>query len=680
MNIRKSAAVSALWVILLVSTPALSAPEKVREYWPVKPGEFSLPSRVHSPGKNIQNPESVLAEDDQYAILPQGADLVVDFGAGVGGFFELKLNLGKPAKIRLSYSEAAEFVRGYHGFFSPGPGSYMKFLQRTYQVENSGWFKDPALMGAARYLRIQVLSGAIELDAVRCQNTFLQCDPLTTGWFLSNDEMINRIWYASFYTLCLDTIHSDQGGKLGKQKIGEGEWVIVDGAKRDRLIWSGDMGIAGRTGYNTNGRYDVARDTLLSLAHWQFPNGLYPACSRAELGTFASKQFIEYSIWQVVNSYEYFLFSGDREFLKEIYPGMIKAMDYHDSRTNADGMIIQNPLRAGLNYSYSIFRSGPVAYLNALYYIALDDAAKMAVAMKDFGQAQVFLGRSDKLKQNFNPYFWDKRKRAYKDTRYDATHHALDGNSFAVLAGLAGQEQAENVIDFFDSELALKWGDRQFDAPYFFPQKIPFAPGHNDRYVMAFMDAFDVLARYRAGRDDTAIDLVRRCWGNMVDQDPNFTTWEWTGKRGKPDSPMTSLAHAWSAGASFILSEFVLGVRPLEAGYASYAIEPHASGLAWVKGAVPSPRGLIEASWKDAPDNFEMELNLPPGRGPRVSLLRKGEKFKVSLDGEIIFEQGRAASNPKLEGSGLDEKYVSFELKAGGSYKFVVESVKGAGQ
>ena len=49
---------------------------------------------------------------------------------------------------------------------------------------------------------------------------------------------------------------------------------------------------------------------------------------------------------------------------------------------------------------------------------------------------------------------------------------------------------------------------------------------------MAFTNAFDAMARYASGRDDEAVDLIRRCWGNMVTKDPNFTVWEWVGKNG----------------------------------------------------------------------------------------------------------------------------------------------------
>lgn len=651
---------------------ALAAPEKVLQYWPAQPGEFSYPAAIAFAGKNIRNPEAALLADEQAATLVPGSDLVIDFGEELGGFFALKLKLNQPAKITLTYSEAEKFARTGLDPVALASSSFRRLLSRTYKVEKSGWFEDPVLMGGARYLRIRVERGEIELDALRCRKTFFPCDPLNAGWFLSSDELLNQIWYASYYTVCLDTIRSDQGGKSGREKIGEGDWVIVDGAKRDRLVWSGDMGIAGPVVYVSSGRYDIVRNTLLSLAHWQFPDGLYPACSRAELGASASKMFLEYSLWQVVNSFDYYLYSGDIDFLKETYPGILKAMEFHHSRTNRDGIIIQNPLAGGMNYSFSIFRTGPVAFVNALYYLALNDAAKLAVAMNDLGQAQLFLARSDKLAENFDRYFWDRQKLAYRDVSFDPNHFALDGNALSVFSGLAGPEKTQAVIDFINRELARPWGDRQFDYPYFVPQKIPLVQSHNSQFVMPFINAFDALARFQAGRDTEALDLLRRCWGNMVKKDPNFTTWEWVGKNGNPDMPATSLAHAWSAGAAFILSERILGIRPLEPGYASYLIEPHPAGLSSAQGAVPTPRGLVEVSWRDDDTQFAMELSLPLGKGPTVSLPRSGEGDRVSLDGELIFEEGKAIANPKVEGARADEKHLSFELKDGGKYQLVL--------
>ena len=665
--------VSIVATTFLLSLSALATPQKVFDYWPLKPGDYALPASVNFASSGLANPEKVLAEDGQSTHLSTGSDLVIDFGAPVGGFFDLKVAVSGTARVRLSYSEAAIFSQGKPSGAMEAISFTEKLTVRTYQVSQSGWFTDPVLMGSARYVRIQVQSGELDLDAIRCKITFLPCDPAIHGWFLSSDDLLNKVWYASYYTTCMDTIHSNQGAKSGREKIGEDDWVIVDGAKRDRLIWSGDLGITDHVVYVTNARYDIVRNSLLSLAHWQFPSGIYAACSLAELGKNVAGRFVEYSLWQVINSYDYYLYSGDASFLKEIYPGLLKAMDYHQAQTDKNGMILQRLPAQGFNYSYGLLRSGPVAYTNALYYLCLKDAAKIAQTQGDISHAGIFASRAEKVKANFDRYFWDDKTGAYLDVSSNHERHALDGNAVAITSGLADAQKSQKILAFIDRDLRLPWGDRQFDRPFGHLHKIPFTVGHDAPYVMPYINTFDALARFANGRDPEAVELVKRCWGRMAQVDPNFTTWEWIGKQGNPDAPSTSLVHAWSAGASFVLSENVLGVRPMEAGFASYEIAPRPSGLKWAQGAIPSPRGDIGVSWQDSTNKFEMEINAPAGKGPVVKLPAKGENFKVTINGETIYANGKKAANAKIAAVSLESNYFVIEFKEGGSYKIVLE-------
>ncbi len=336
-------------------------------------------------------------------------------------------------------------------------------------------------------------------------------------------------------------------------------------------------------------------------------------------------------------------------------------------------MIRQNPFKGGMNYSYTLRRRGAIAYMNALYYYGLQVAAKIALALNDPGQAQIYLARAERIRHWFNSYFWDKKLACYRDKRRDYVHHPLDGNVWAILSGIADEAKAKSVLDFIDKNLRLDWGDRQVDRAYIFPQKTPFLQGHNYKNVMPFINAFDVLARYKLGEDDSALNLIRRCWGYMVKNDPNFTTWEWIGKKAEPDFAFTSLAHPWSAGATFILTEYILGIRPLEPGYARYLIEPHPSDLSWAKGAVPTPNGLIQISWKNHKDGFELNLNLPEKGIPVAHIPRKKAEEKIWVNDLLIYEQGKQKENPLAKITGKDSRYWHLSLKKPGKYIIVTK-------
>jgi hypothetical protein len=77
-----------------------------------------------------------------------------------------------------------------------------------------------------------------------------------------------------------------------------------------------------------------------------------------------------------------------------------------------------------------------------------------------------------------------------------------------------------------------------------------------------------------------------------------------------------SLCHAWAGAAPVIaISRGVLGVEPVEPGYAVCAIEPQPCGLDSAHGAVPTLSGLIEIEWS----GDSGEVKLPPGVAARLA-------------------------------------------------------------
>ena len=98
----------------------------------------------------------------------------------------------------------------------------------------------------------------------------------------------------------------------------------------------------------------------------------------------------------------------------------------------------------------------------------------------------------------------------------------------------------------------------------------------------------------------------------MIDSEPCTTFWEWAGKDGSAYAHFTSLCHAWSSGVTALLSKYVLGIRPRDAGYATFAFDPHPYGLDWVEGRVPVPGGFIEARLeKKKNGEYERKIKAP---------------------------------------------------------------------
>jgi hypothetical protein len=97
-----------------------------------------------------------------------------------------------------------------------------------------------------------------------------------------------------------------------------------------------------------------------------------------------------------------------------------------------------------------------------------------------------------------------------------------------------------------------------------------------------------------AGRADIAVRLMsapgERGWKAMMDFGSTVTMEAWSVKV----KPNLDLNHAWGAVPLNIISRYILGVTPLEPGFARISVRPALGGLARVKGTVPTAKGPVE--------------------------------------------------------------------------------------
>jgi len=125
-------------------------------------------------------------------------------------------------------------------------------------------------------------------------------------------------------------------------------------------------------------------------------------------------------------------------------------------------------------------------------------------------------------------------------------------------------------------------------------------------------------ARALAGDYQGCLDAIRTYWGGMLDKGAT-TFWEdfdlaWmnnSSRIGQLPRPgendihgdfgiypykgfRHSLCHGWASGPTAWLSEYVLGIKPLEPGFRVVAIEPHLGDLEWAEGSFPTPLGVIK--------------------------------------------------------------------------------------
>lgn len=222
----------------------------------------------HSPTSRVVSPVSILNPDNTYlskfpgpaTLNGNGSLLIFDFGQEVGGIVTVTYKATGSGALGLAFTESknwtGEASDDSNGSFNPD-GALLNEITAT--DHGSYTMADAKLRGGFRYLSLFTLTQqAISLSIVNI-TLEISFQPAWSnlraygGYFYSNDDLINRIWYAGAYTLQTNAVSPKTGreyplvttGWMNDAYLGSnGTSTFVDGSKRDRTIWSGDLCVA----------------------------------------------------------------------------------------------------------------------------------------------------------------------------------------------------------------------------------------------------------------------------------------------------------------------------------------------------------------------------------------------------------------------------------------------------
>ena len=527
----------------------------------------------------------------------------------------------------------------------------------------AGKVKDPQLRGF-RYLTVFLDGpGYIDLDAVNVQFTAapgqanLRNYP---GHFLSSDDQLNKIWYAGAYTVQLNTDAANTA-KSWPYTAGEADHadavvphadpakdLIYDGAKRDRIVWQGDLAVQAPVTYLSTGDVSAVDNSLSSLAAQQLPDGFMPA--ESQVGAHNSDElrtYGEYVTWFINNMSVHYLYTGDKAYLDRWYPAVTKAMAWLESvrAQDAQGLIGFGAVGSCGHYGYG--DCGHETYVNALYVRNLRQTADLARVEGQPGAATTYAARADEVAKNVNDQLWDDSVGAYRLSREITNAYPQDANATTALTGVADATRSTRALHYLK---AASWGDLG---------ALTVAPNTPNAAITPFYapmpSNFEVEARLEATdptqvQQSSGIDLMKSFWGWMLDQDPGSTFWEHVQPDGKPNlKQFSSLAHGWAAGPTATLTNQVLGATPTGPGFSSYDVRPHPDALTWAQGAVPTPHGTLDVSWRHPKSgSFDMDVTSPAGTSGRLAVPSFGNKVRVVLDGKDVW--GGTTGTARLDG------------------------------
>src|SRR5205823_4982092 len=232
--------------------------------------------------------------------------------------------------------------------------------------------------------------------------------------------------------------------------------TIMDGPKRDRYVWSGDISVAGPTVYYSNGASEYVKGSLELDGSYQLPNGrlfgalppqLVPGLTPAE-NTFQTGIYawgLPYSIYLITNLYTYYLYTGDLSFVRQEWPVVQKELVYLRGNTNAQHLIVTTGID-GLNWHLDFPPPGTVTQVHIHYYAALSEAAQMAEALGKGNVAAEYNAEAALVKDAINATLFDATTGLYDISDSLRGPAAQDVNAFAILFAVAPADQWNSIL------------------------------------------------------------------------------------------------------------------------------------------------------------------------------------------------------------------------------------------
>ncbi len=617
------------------------------------------PVAIFATSGAVTDPQKVLSSAPT-RLSGKNAYIVLDFGKEVGGIATLHFAAAstRDQSVGLAFSESSLYV-GLNSDASNGGSGADGALIGAAVGGSSYTMPTDKLRGGFRYLTVFMhTDGWVDLDKVSLEITFAPDKADLSdyaNYFSSNDALLNQIWYAGAYTVQSNTIAPTQGRVWGppgsgwnnSAMIGVGISILADGAKRDRTVWPGDMGISVPTAFVSTNDLVSTKNSLSTMFNAQQTSGELPFAGPA-VNFFGSDT---YHMWSLLGTSTYYTYSGDLAYIKSIWPKYKLAMSFITNKIDANGLL---NVTGRADWARSA-QDGENIAANSILYAVLLGGANMAGAVGDPALAQTYNVKAAILKTAANTSMWVASQGLYKDNP-SSNLYPQDGNSLAVWYGLT-DSAAKSIT--LTQKLATRWNAFGATTPEW---------GNN---IGTFPGSMEVNAHFAANDDQNGLTLIRRQWGYMLNSaiGTKSTFWEGFNADGSfaYGGPYMSLSHGWATGPTSALTFYVLGLAP-ETQLTQYRFIPHPGDLTNVEGRLTLPQGAVEASWSHPDANtFSSHLESPAGTTAKVGVPTRGmSDVTVTANGTTVYAHGASTGSVTgLSYAGSDLNYVYFTVQAG---------------
>lgn len=559
-----------------------------------------LEAQLAPPDRAVRDIAPVSAAESVTGILDY------DFGEMFSGWVRLAVQGEAGTRLTMRYREELGGTYGQEDVYVLRGGGVEQYEPRF------TWH-------AFRHVEIEGLSDAVTVHDVTGKSVHTDVAP--AGSFECSNELFNRI-YQNYIRTQLGNFHGS---------------FSSDCPHRERLGYTGDGQLLAESSIFSFDMAQFYRKWIHDMADAQdAETGFVPHTAPFGGGGGGPAWGASY----VIVPWQYYLYYGDVDILRENYAGMKRFFAYLGTRVDGRGLIVREEPGGWClgDWAAPDELELPPPFVNTCYlYHLADILSRVAAVLEEEEEDRVqFEGSAEKIRGDINRAYFDAGTKRYWQNRQGA-------HTFPLAFGIVPAQELQPVLDnLAQSAIANQ--------------------GHFDTGILATPLMLEVLTA--GGREDIAFTLMNQRdypgFGYILEKDAT-TLWEyWDGKLSH-SHPMYGSVVRW-----FFKDLAGINPDPERPGFKHTVIKPVLAGdLTHVAATYRSAHGRIASAWTIRDDTLTLNVEIPPNTTATVQVPSSGAESVSAL-----------TKTPwgKAERAGRGRKTTNYTVTPG-TYEFVSRNI-----
>lgn len=339
----------------------------------------------------------------------------------------------------------------------------------------------------------------------------------------------------------------------------------LDGIKRDRWIWAGDAYLGAKIDYYVSFDCEKIKRTVIALL------------GKSPVVTYIN-HIMDYTPYTFLTVRDYYEHTGDKEFLRLIYPMLTEHLNFVLGRRNGSGFLYKRENDwVHVDWNEGLNTDGEVCFEQILLWAMLEAYALFSNVIGE--NAEEYERTARALKTRIDDVFWNEKRGAYFHSRIDGkTGECITAyaNVFALLTGFVDGWRRGKIINALLHD----------------PDIPPI--------ITPYMQAFRLSCLCEAGEFEIVRKELRDYFGGMA-KTGTSTFWETyvpgeekeraTDMYGRPFG--RSQCHLWGAGSILIIGKYLFGLSNDVDSGERFVLRPYLPAIADSSVVLPLKHGKV---------------------------------------------------------------------------------------